>query len=204
MKFTGCVWPDFSRNSQQRRPLEYALVRVRRTRASQLTQMKLCKKVPHVCASREEGCLPPRSRLPRASTTTTFRRRRLSSSSTTSVLVCVCGRMPQSRLRGEWQGSRSRHHHYPIPSARGDARGVWQWVSERSTATRGHLSYVLLAQQMTCLLVSSTAVSAFYRTCCLPRRMETRHDAIPDALFGYDCIRNWTPLRGGGRPEHDI
>ena len=38
----------------------------------------------------------------------------------------------QSRLRGEWEGSRSRRHHYPIPSARGEAGGVCQWLAEHS------------------------------------------------------------------------
>ena len=38
------------------------------------------------------------------------------------AFLCVW-RMLQSRRRSEWQGSR-RHHHYPISSARGEARGV--------------------------------------------------------------------------------
>ena len=55
------------------------------------TQMKLFRwgeRQHIVCASREEGCLPPRSCRSRASTTT-CRRRRLSSSSIRVVVVCV-------------------------------------------------------------------------------------------------------------------
>ena len=35
----------------------------------------------------------------------------------TSSVCFVLRRMLQSRLQGDWQGSRSRHHQYPIPSA---------------------------------------------------------------------------------------
>ena len=117
-----------AKNNQQRRSLDH--VHTRTTSMHQSisahTQMKVCRcrwgEGKHAaCASREEGYLPPRSRRSRAST---CRRRRLSSSSTTTISssVCLCGRrMVQSRLREEWQGSRSRHHHYPIPSARDEA-----------------------------------------------------------------------------------
>lgn len=43
---------------------------------------------------------------------------------------------------------------------------------------------------------------ADYLACCLPRRMEIRRDAHPDAVFGYDIIRNWTPrYRVGAVPK---
>ena len=120
-----------AKNNQQRRSLDHV-----HTRTSSLhqsisahTQMKLCRwdEGKHaVCAVREEGCLPPRSRRSRAPTTT-CRRRRLSSFSTntSSSSVCLvlgerCNRDCQES--GRWQGSRSRHHHYTILSARGQAR----------------------------------------------------------------------------------
>ena len=57
-----------------------------------------------------------------------------------ACVVCSSNGQWQSRLRGEWQGSRisSRHHHYPIPSARGEAGGMCQLIagrSSRSTST---------------------------------------------------------------------
>ena len=126
---------EFSRNNQQRQWLNYVLIRVRRTRASQRTQTKLCRwrdRKHAVCASSGEDCLFPRSRRSRASTC----RRRPSSSSSTTRSVCFALNvwpMPQSRQRREWQGHRSRMHHYLIPSARGDARDVCEWVSSNST-----------------------------------------------------------------------
>ena len=83
-----------AKNNQQRRSLDHV-----HTRTSQLhqsisahTQMKLCSwgEGKHaVCASREEGCLPPRSRRSRASTT--CRRRWLSSfSANTSSVRLLC------------------------------------------------------------------------------------------------------------------
>ena len=38
--------------------------------------------------------------------------------------------------------------------------------------------------------------SGYFHACCLPLRMETRHDPNPDAIFGNDFIRNWTPISG--------
>ena len=86
-EFTDCFFNKvLAKNDQQRRSLDYV-----HTCTSSLhqsisahTQMKLCRwgEGKHaVCASREEGCRPPRFRRSRVSTKT-CRRRRLSSSST--------------------------------------------------------------------------------------------------------------------------
>ena len=59
------------------------------------------------------------------------------------VLCVLCLAIAQSRRRGEWQGSRSRHHHYPIPSVCGEARGVFQWIAgHRSSTTRTPMTRV--------------------------------------------------------------
>ena len=65
-------------------------------------------------------------------------------------VVCVLrmGRMQQSRPRGDWQGSRSRYNLYPIPSVRGEARGVCQWVAgDSSSGTSTPIARVLLLAQ---------------------------------------------------------
>ena len=122
-KFTDCFLTKFvSKNNQQRRSIDHVCARTSwlHQSISAHTQMKLCRwcEGRHaVCASREEGCVPPRSRRSRASTTRRIRRLPSSSTNTRSSNVCLCvWRMLQSRLRREWQGS-----HYPIPSARGGA-----------------------------------------------------------------------------------
>ena len=113
--------------NRQWRSLDHVYTRTSSLRQSisAHTQMKLCRwgEGKHaVCASRREGCLPPRSRRSRASTRCLRRRLSSSSANSSSSGVCLCvWRMVQSRMRREWQSSRSRHHHHPIPSARGKA-----------------------------------------------------------------------------------
>ena len=87
-----------------------------------------------VCASREEGCLPPCSRQSRASTT--CRNRRPPSFSTSKRSVCLvfgecCN---HDWLRQEWQSSRSRHHNHSIPLARGETQCVCQWIAGHSSS----------------------------------------------------------------------
>ena len=96
-EFTRFLTNFLATDNQRRQSLDHV-----HTRTSSLhqsisahTQMELCRwgeGKDAVCASREEGCLPPRSRRSRASTTT-CRRRRLSSSSTntSSINVCLSG-----------------------------------------------------------------------------------------------------------------
>ena len=54
-------------------------------------------------------------------------------------------RMLQSRLRRDWQGSRGRDHHNPIPSARGEPRGVCQWVAGHSSSGSSTSSLMIRA-----------------------------------------------------------
>ena len=120
-------WSDNAFHPQPRNPHEFT--------SSQRMQIKLCR-WGKGCAAREAHCLPSRSRRSRESTTK-CRTRRLSSFSTTRVVsVCVCvWRTLQSRLRGDWQSSRSCQQNYPMPSASGEARGMWPWVVGQSSST---------------------------------------------------------------------
>ena len=74
--------------------------------------------------------------------------------------------MLPSRLRGDRQGSCSRHHHYPIPSARGEARGVCKWVAEYSSSMSTPMIRVACsADRMSdaCLLNCTTATTAVFQ-----------------------------------------
>ena len=181
-------------------------------------QLKLCRRGEGkhaVCVSREEDCLPPRSRRSRASTTT-CRIRRLSSSRQVRVrVVCVCvWRMLQSRLRRGWQGSRSRHYLCPIPSARGEALGLCQrnaGNSKSSTSTPMIHVYVLRAHSGE-IDVSDARVLCLalpqYLYCLLPQYLHcfrlvsmlvASHDMCvkPKIRMPFsdgDFIRKWTPL----------
>ena len=53
----------------------------------------------------------------------------------------------------------------------------------------------------TCCLLNAVLcvvllVSSYYNACCLPRRVEIRHDADPEAVFGHGFIRNRTRISG--------
>ena len=106
------------------------------------THIKLCRwgEGKHaVCNSRGEDCLPPRSSRYRASraSTTTCRRRRLSSSSTSASSVCVLCEENAAIATARRVPSSRTHHHHPIPSARGEARGMCQWIAGDSSSTTG-------------------------------------------------------------------
>ena len=130
-EFTDCFSNKvIAKNNQQRLLLDHVHTRTSSPHQSisasisAHTQMKLCRlgEGKHaVRVLREEGCLPLRSHRSCASTTATHVADG-GCSSTCCISVCVCvWRLLQSRLRREWQGSCVRHHHYPIPSARGEA-----------------------------------------------------------------------------------
>ena len=161
-----------------------------------------------MCTSREEGRLPPRSRRSCASTTT-CRRRRLSSSSTntsgSSVCVSSAWRMVQSRLRGEWQGSRSRHHHYPIPPGRVEARRAWQRTAghgNSSTCTPMiHVAcsadrFVFDDASVLCIVLLHSATTVFD---LMPPMTSVKPN--PDAIFGVGIssengpFYRWRPTR---------
>ena len=118
-------------------------------------------------------------------------RRRLPSSSTRQVVAALgeC-RDRICELRGAWQGSRSRHHHNPILSARGDARRARGWVAEHSKQQT-----LLLAWQID---ASCTAVFGIFERLC-----DTSHGVwkpvtmrIQMPFSDADVVRKWGSISG--------
>ena len=119
--------------------------------------------------------------------------------------------MVQSRLRGEWQGSRSRHHHYPISSARGEARGVCQWIAGHSSSAtstpmiRVACSADICVWCVPCVLYyysSTTAVSGL-----IPRLLPpmTMLKTKPGCHFRKGVSsENGPAFSSGGHLENDI
>ena len=68
-------------------------------------------------------------------------------------LCVLCLANAQSRLRGEWQGSRRRHHHYPIPLVRGVDSWTQQQHHEYAYDTCCLLSMLLCLMRVLCLVL---------------------------------------------------
>ena len=93
--------------------------------------------------------------------------------------------------RIEWEGSSSLHH-YLIPSARGDARGVRLWVAGLSSTMHYLLPVVACFKLRTRLLL--LLLSAVSNVWCLPRHIETRHDTNPGVFYRTRFYPKWTSI----------
>ena len=113
----------------------------------------------------------------------------------------------QSRLRGEWQGSPSCHHHY-IASWRGPrCVPVGSGTQQQHEYARDVVLIACSADRYQVCLMRVFVSWCYY--CCfrLVARLlppMTYGKPTPDAIFGYDFIRNEALIAGGSRPENNV
>lgn len=120
--------------------------------------------------------------------------------------------MLQSRLRGGGQSSRSRHDHYPIPSARGEARVVCQREKQQRQeyACDNNVAHAQQIDVSDTRLMSGTINTTAAVFKLLPRLLPpmTYGKQNPNAIFEYNFIRilfePGPSFSGGGRPENGI